>query len=133
MTESLFIFHQLVAKRLNGFRKHGKSIILKHEWYVMLTFLLDFNNSYNHNMNSIDLSDQLLNVYQVYNLMSKYKWWWSIFFGGRGLFLVNAYIIYKTLCEEGKVKPISNYEFRSLVFLVKIDPTYFGDHNHLVS
>ena len=84
-------------------------------------------------MNSIDLSDQLLNVYQVYNLMSKYKWWWSIFFGGRGLFLVNAYIIYKTLCEEGKVNPMSHYENRCLVCLAKIEPTFFCGRDHLVS
>ena len=36
---------------------------------------LNINDSYNHNMNSVDLSDQLQNVYQIDHWMSKYKWW----------------------------------------------------------
>ena len=39
------------------------------------------------------------------------------YFGATALVLVNAYIIYKTKFEEGKVKNMSNYEFRRLVCL----------------
>ena len=39
----------------------------------------------------------------------------------------------KTLCEEGKVKPMSNYVFWCLVCLKNIDPKYFGGRNNLVS
>ena len=53
--------------------------------------------------------------------------------GGHGPVLANACIIYKTLFEEGKVKPMSHYEFQHLVFLANIDPTNFGGHNHMVS
>ena len=53
--------------------------------------------------------------------------------GGHGLVLANAYIIYKTLFEEVKVKPMSHYEFRRLVCLAKVDTTHFGGRDHLVS
>ena len=51
---------------------------------------LDLNNSYNYNMNSVDLSGQIWMVYQVYHWMRKYKWWWLIFFWGHDLILVNV-------------------------------------------
>ena len=38
-------------------------------------FLLNINHLYNHNIDLIDLSDQLRNLYQVYHRMRKYKWW----------------------------------------------------------
>ena len=59
--------------------------------------------------------------------------WWSLLFWGHGLVLINAYIIYKTLCGEGKVKPMRDYEFRHLVCLAKIDPKTFSICNNLVS
>ena len=74
-------------------------------------------------MNSVGLSDQLWNVYQVDHWMRKYKWWWSLLFLVHGLILVNVYIIYKTLRGEVKVKPISHYEFRCLVRSENIDTT----------
>ena len=83
-------------------------------------------------MNLVDISDQLHNVYQFDHCMCKHNLWWYIFFWGHGLVLVNAYIIYKKLCEEGKVKPMIPYEFRRLVFLANIDPTNFGGRYHLV-
>ena len=97
--------------------------------------LLYFNadDSYHYNMNSVDLTDQLWNVYQVDHWMCKYKWWWYLFFQDHGLVLVNAYIIYKTQCEEVKVKPTSHYEFQRLDCLAKIDPNFFGSRDHLVS
>ena len=84
-------------------------------------------------MKSFDLSDQLRNVYRVDHWMRKYELRWSLFFWRHGLVLANAYIIYKTLCEEGKVKPMSHYEFRRLVCLTKVDTTHFGGRAHLVS
>ena len=69
------------------------------------------NDSYNHNMNLVGLIDQLQNLCQVEHWMCKYKWLWSISFLGHVLVLSNACIILKTLCEEGKVNPISQYKF----------------------
>ena len=72
-------------------------------WYVMLTFVcLNVNDSYNQNMNSVGLSDELRNVYQFDHRMHKYKWHWYLLFWGYGLVLFNMKIIYKTLFEEGK-------------------------------
>ena len=90
---------------------------------------LNDNYSYSYNMNSFDLSDQLQYVCQVDLWMRMYKWWWSLLFWVHGLVLVNAYIIYKTLCEEGKVNIMSGYE----VFFAKICLTNFGGHNYPVS
>ena len=72
---------------------------------------LNVNDSCNYNMNSFGLSDQLWNVYLVYHWIFKYKGWWYLLFWGHGLVLVDSYIIYKTLCEEVKVNPMSHYEF----------------------
>ena len=61
--------------------------------------LLNVNDSHNYNMNPVGLCDQLRNMYRVDHCMRKYKWWWSPFFWGHGLVLVNDCIVYKTLCE----------------------------------
>ena len=94
---------------------------------------LNVNDSYNYNMNSVDLSDQITNVYQVDYWMHKYKWWWTLLFWGHGVVLANAYIIYKKLFEEGKVKPMSHYEFQRMTCLSKFDPKRFDSCDHLVS
>ena len=36
---------------------------------------LNINESYNYNMNSVYLSDQTRNMYQVDQWVRKYKWW----------------------------------------------------------
>ena len=90
------------------------------------------NNSYNHNMNSFDLSDQHWNVYQDDHWIRKYKLWWSLFFWGHLIVLVNEYIIYKTICEKCKINPTSHYGFRRRVFLANIEPTFFCGGYHLV-
>ena len=47
------------------------------------TFLcLSVNDSYNMNMNNVDIADQLRNQYRPDKWMRKQKWWWSMFFGG---------------------------------------------------
>ena len=86
-----------------------------------------------NNMNSVNLSDQLCHVCQVDHWMFKYKWWWYLLFWGHGLILVNAYIIYKTLCEEENVNLMSNYEFWPLVFLVNIDHRNCGARDNMIS
>ena len=50
-----------------------------------------------------------------------------------GLFLTDTYNIYKTLSEEGKVNPMSNYEFLCLFCLANIDPINFVRRDYLVS
>ena len=84
-------------------------------------------------MNYVDLSDQLHNVYLVFPWMRKYTWWYYLLGEGNGLLLVNYYNIYKTLCEEVKVNPISHYEFQHQVCLTNIDPKVIGGRNNLVS
>ena len=84
-------------------------------------------------MNSVYLSDQLQNVYRVDHWMRKYEWFWYLLFLGHDLVLANAYIFYKTLCEEGKLDNMNHYEFLRLLCLEHIDPTNFGSCDHLVS
>ena len=94
---------------------------------------LDVNDSYYYNMNLVEFSDQLWDVYRVDHWMRKYRWWCYLLFWGYGLLLVNAYIIYQTLCEEGKVNSMSHYEFQRLVCLADIEPKCFGGCDHLDS
>ena len=96
-------------------------------------FSLNVNYYYNYNMKSVDLSDQLRTVYRFYHWMRKYKRWWSLFFWCHDLVIFNDYTIYKILCEEGKVNPMSNYYIWRLVCLAKIDLKTFGVQDHLVS
>ena len=86
------------ATSLNGFRKHGKYMTLKQKWSCDAHFFcLNVNDSYNCNMNSVDLSDQIQNVYRVDHWIRKYKWLWYLLFWVHSLILVNVYIIYKAL------------------------------------
>ena len=65
--------------------------------------------------------------------MSKYMWWWCLFFLGQGLVFANEYIITKHYVKGDKVNPMSHYEFWHLVFLAKINPTIFCGRDYLVS
>ena len=51
---------------------------------------LKVNNSYNQNMKSVDLNDQLCDVYQVGHWIRKYKCRMSLLFLGHDLILVNV-------------------------------------------
>ena len=46
---------------------------------------LNVNGFYNYNMNLVDFSDQLRNVYRVDHWIHNYKCWWYILFWGYGL------------------------------------------------
>ena len=88
------------------------------------TFLrLSVNDSYNMNMNNVDIADQLRNQYRPDKWMRKQKWWWSMFFWGHGTMLVNAYIAYKRFMEMNGKYPILHYEFQMNVILAKICPS----------
>ena len=117
----------------NGFRKQGKCMAPTQMVSDDPFLCLNVNDSYSYKINSVDISDQLWNVYQFDHWMNKYKWWWYILFWGRVLVLVNTYIIYKTLYKKGKVNYMTNYEFWRLVCLVNIDPTNFGGRDHMFS
>ena len=64
-------FSRCVATPLNGLRKHGKFITrnINGTWRSLLC--LNVNNACNNNMKSVDLSDQLRDVYQVDHWMHK--------------------------------------------------------------
>jgi hypothetical protein len=46
-------------------------------------------------MNGVDIADQIRNQYWVDHWMQKQKWWWSIWWLGVQVLLVNAYLLYK--------------------------------------
>ncbi len=63
-------------------------------------------------MNSVDIADQLRNVYRPDGLwMRQRKWWWAIFLWAIGQSLVNGYLVYKRVCELARVKPKSHLQF----------------------
>ena len=80
------------------------------------------NDSYNMNMNNVNISNQLRGSYRPDRWTRKNKWWWSIFFWDHNNLLVNAYVAYKRHMKmEGEV-PMSHYDFRKAIVLAKVDP-----------
>ena len=90
-----------------------------------LQFLrLNINDSYNQDMNAVDIADQLRGNYRFDHWMRNYKWWWSIFNWGYGVLLVNAYTTYKSVMDLNGVpinQRLTHYQFRLAVARVMID------------
>lgn len=83
----------------------------KHFWVIVKR--LSLADLYNHNMNQVDLADQLRMWYRPDGLwIRQKKWWWNIFLWCMGQAVVNAYIMYKAVCVEEKEKPMTHLEFR---------------------
>ncbi len=87
---------------------------------------LSVNDSYNMNMNNVDIADQLRGNYRTDRWMRKLKWWWALFFWGHNTMLVNAYVCYKVFMENNGKTPVSHYEFRKMVVLAKVSPADYG-------
>ena len=50
------------------------------------------------------------------------------FLGGFGVLLVNAYVSYRSYCEQHNIKPLSHYEFRRSIALAWLhQPKYWPD------
>jgi len=94
---------------------------------------LSINDTYNMNMNSVDMADQLRGNYRPDRWMRKMKWWWAMFFWGHGTLLVNAYIAYKSYVESKGMKALSHYDFRMQVVLAKICPAKYGSSKQKLS
>ena len=77
----------------------------------------NFVNMYNFNMNSVDMADQLRINYEMGKNTRNHKWWWSIFFWGFDVALVNAYICYKNWLILHDKEPVSHHDFRLQVAL----------------
>ena len=90
---------------------------------------LSINDSYNRNMNSVDIADQLRGSYRPDRWMRKMKWWWSMFFWGHGTMLVNAFLCYKRHMEINGKTPMKHMDFREAVVLAKINPEKYGPEN----
>ena len=71
---------------------------------------------YNHNMNSVDIGDQLRNIYRPDGLWFRMrKWWWAVFLWAMGQSVVNAYLVYKRVCADENAAPMSHLEFHVAV------------------
>ncbi len=67
-------------------------------------------------MNQVDLADQLRMWYRPDGLwIRQKKWWWNIFIWCMGQAVVNAYVLYKAVCEEEKKKPMTHLAFHVAV------------------
>ena len=73
MTHILFILFLCVATLLYGLIKHIKCMNQKKKVRDAHFLRLNVNDSYNYNMNSVDLSDKHKNVYQVDHWMRNNK------------------------------------------------------------
>ena len=49
---------------------------------------------YNHNMNNVDIADQIQGVYRYFMWLRKRKWWCTILFWCFEMLLTNAYLAY---------------------------------------
>ncbi|KAK3251406.1 hypothetical protein CYMTET_21062 [Cymbomonas tetramitiformis] len=80
---------------------------------------LNVIDDYNFNMNGVDIADQLREIYRFDGpWMRQRKWWWAVFLWACGVAVVNAYILYKTQCEEGlvpKKERLSHLQFNALL------------------
>jgi len=71
---------------------------------------------YNHNMNSVDIGDQLRNIYRPDGLWFRMrKWWWAVFLWAMGQSVVNAYLVYKRVCADENASAMSHLEFHVAV------------------
>ena len=80
-------------------------------------------DEYNNGMNNVDIADQLRLIYRMDRWMRKRKWWWSIFFWGFEVLMVNAYVTYvKFFKMHDLTPPLSHYEFQRSIALAWLCP-----------
>jgi hypothetical protein len=94
--------------------QEGQCLMMK---YLRPNVIDDYNNG----MNGVDVADQLRNQYRFDHWMRKRKWWWSFWFWGIQVSLVNSYLLYKTahlyIWKKDPKTIISQYEFRYQIVL----------------
>ena len=87
---------------------------------------LAINDSYNMNINNVDIANQLRGSYRPDRWMRKQKWWWSMLFWVHGTLIVNVYVAYKRRMDvEGEV-PMSHYDFYKAIVFTKVGPLGHG-------
>ena len=119
-------FLSTICEKIKWVECEKKVYCVETEQVETLKFLrLSINNEYNYGMGSVDIADQLRNYYHYDHWIWKRKWWWSVFFWGVGVLLVNCYVSYKTFIKSKKHKPISHCEFRKAIALALIDPEQY--------
>ena len=90
-------------------------------------YRLNVIDMYNHNMNNVDIADQLRTVYRFFVWLRKRKWWWAMFFWSFEMLLTNAYVVYLKFQILHRHQPISHYEFHRQVALAWLKPDeYWG-------
>ena len=123
-------FLSTICQKIKWVECEKKVFCVELDQVKSLKFLrLSINNDYNYGMGGVGIADQLRHYYRFDHWMRKRKWWWSVFFWGIGVLLVNCYVSYKTYMEQKKQKTISHYQFRKAIALALLDPdTYWPNH-----
>uniref|UniRef100_A0A8C6WGX3 PiggyBac transposable element-derived protein domain-containing protein n=1 Tax=Neogobius melanostomus TaxID=47308 RepID=A0A8C6WGX3_9GOBI len=80
------------------------------KWSVMQVQIPDCIKDYNQYMGGVDLSDTLINSYNVIHITK--KWYKTLFYHFIGIAAVNAYILYRQLNENQNTKVLDHKEFR---------------------
>eukprot|EP00854_Cymbomonas_tetramitiformis_P030438 gene30438-38045_t len=74
---------------------------------------LNVIDNYNYKMNSVDIADQLRDIYRFDGpWMRQRKWWWALWLWAIGVAVVNAYLCYKAQCTEKGIEPMSHRTFQ---------------------
>ena len=115
------------CERIAWVEKKRKVYSHQQKKMVMITYLRPtFVDEYNHGMNHVDLADQLRVVYRFDRWMRKRKWWWSMFFWGLELQMINCYVLYRKFYEmHDKKVPMDHYDFHKSIALAWICPSKY--------
>jgi hypothetical protein len=111
-----FYFMTNAWKDIKWIKKHRQvwSTSLK-KMVKMPYHRLNIIETYNYNMNNVDISDQLRGVYRWDHWMRKRKWWWAIMFWALQVMTTNAFVAYKKYMTLLKMKHLSHYKFLEAV------------------
>ena len=131
-TKSVHFFF-IFFKSIIWFQKTCQLYEHKTEMVCDAHFLwLNLNDSYNHNINLVDLSGQLPNVFQVGHWMRNYKWWWSFSFGTVTFSLAVHKFFAKHFVKRERWGPWNIMSFGIWFAWQRLTPQFFSGENHLV-
>ena len=92
-------------------------------------YRLNLIYTYNHNMNNVDITDQLRTIYRLFMWLRERKWWWTMFFWCFEMLLINTYIFYCKFQLLHNRKPMRHYEFHRQVTLAWLKSDVYWTNN----
>ena len=82
---------------------------------------LNVNDDYNYGMGGTDIVDQICGSYPFDHSLRNYKWWYSIFWWGLKVLIVNSYKYYCRYLKDINKEPMSHYVLQKIIALIWMD------------